>query len=88
MLLLVGFVLGPFQVPAIAGQAASTTSPRTPPLAHQSYAASVIASGSGLFQQNCVFCHGRDAGGSETGLFDKYTDDDIHNLMAYMQTFR
>jgi cytochrome c oxidase cbb3-type subunit 3 len=65
--LLVGFVLGLFQVPAIAGQAASATNPQTLPFAHQPYAASVIASGSGLFQQNCAFCHGRDAGGGETG---------------------
>jgi cytochrome c oxidase cbb3-type subunit III len=26
-----------------------------------------IEAGAGLFQQNCAFCHGRDAGGGETG---------------------
>ena len=27
----------------------------------------LVTAGSGLFQQNCAFCHGRDAGGGETG---------------------
>ncbi len=27
----------------------------------------LVASGNSLFQQNCAFCHGRDAGGGETG---------------------
>jgi len=34
---------------------------------HESYSADVIASGGSLFQQNCAFCHGRDAGGGESG---------------------
>ena len=29
--------------------------------------AEAIAAGGALFQQNCAFCHGRDAGGGETG---------------------
>lgn len=29
--------------------------------------ASTIETGNALFQQNCAFCHGRDAGGGETG---------------------
>ena len=66
-LLLVGFALALLQVPAIAGQSAATTAPQTPPVAHQQYAPSVVASGADLFQQNCAFCHGRDAGGGETG---------------------
>jgi cytochrome c oxidase cbb3-type subunit 3 len=65
-LLLVGFALVLFQAPAIAGQAGSAGIPAPPP-AHQSYAAPVIASGADLFQQDCAFCHGRDAGGGETG---------------------
>jgi cytochrome c oxidase cbb3-type subunit 3 len=32
-----------------------------------SKAASVVENGNALFQQNCAFCHGRDAGGGETG---------------------
>ena len=27
----------------------------------------MVTAGGGLFQQNCAFCHGRDAGGGETG---------------------
>jgi cytochrome c oxidase cbb3-type subunit III len=30
-------------------------------------ASGAVAAGSSLFQQNCAFCHGRDAGGGETG---------------------
>src|SRR6202522_1648145 len=29
--------------------------------------AQLAAAGGSLFQQNCAFCHGRDAGGGETG---------------------
>jgi cytochrome c oxidase cbb3-type subunit 3 len=25
---------------------------------------------------------------AHVALFDKYTDDDVHNLMAYLQTLR
>lgn len=64
---LVGFALALLQVPPIAGQTTSTTGPQTPPPVHQPYAPPVIASGSALFQQHCAFCHGRDAGGGETG---------------------
>src|ERR1700678_3011207 len=64
---LVGIALALLQVPSIAGQTTSTTGPQTPPPAHQPYAPPVIASGSALFQQHCAFCHGRDAGGGETG---------------------
>jgi cytochrome c oxidase cbb3-type subunit 3 len=34
---------------------------------HESYAPSVVESGGSLFQQNCAFCHGKDAGGGESG---------------------
>ncbi|MCU1322472.1 MAG: cytochrome c, mono- and diheme variant family [Acidobacteriaceae bacterium] len=34
---------------------------------HEVYAPDLIASGGSLFQQNCAFCHGRDAGGGESG---------------------
>ncbi|HEX4231593.1 MAG TPA: c-type cytochrome [Bryobacteraceae bacterium] len=33
----------------------------------QSFSPALIQSGAVLFQQNCAFCHGRDAGGGETG---------------------
>src|SRR5215831_8004570 len=66
VLLPVGFALLFFQAPAIAGQAGSAGIP-VPPPPHQSYPAPIIASGSDLFQRDCAFCHGRDAGGGETG---------------------
>jgi cytochrome c oxidase cbb3-type subunit 3 len=34
---------------------------------HEIYASAVIESGGSLFQQNCAFCHGKDAGGGESG---------------------
>src|SRR6185437_6651446 len=34
---------------------------------HEIFAPEVIVSGGALFQQNCAFCHGKDAGGGETG---------------------
>jgi cytochrome c oxidase cbb3-type subunit 3 len=34
---------------------------------HETYAPAVIESGGSLFQQNCAFCHGKDAGGGESG---------------------
>jgi cytochrome c oxidase cbb3-type subunit 3 len=34
---------------------------------HQVYPAATIANGQSLFVQQCGFCHGRDAGGGETG---------------------
>lgn len=36
-------------------------------IAATSYPAEVVEQGNGLFQQHCAFCHGRDAGGGETG---------------------
>jgi len=54
---------------AATGQAPATTQNAGPShggdaAAHASDAA---AAGGSLFQQNCAFCHGRDAGGGETG---------------------
>lgn len=34
---------------------------------HKKYTAEQIESGGALFQQQCAFCHGRDAGGGESG---------------------
>jgi cytochrome c oxidase cbb3-type subunit 3 len=52
-----------------AGQARSrdTVGSQGPLPVHESYAPAVIGSGSSHFQQNCGFCHGRDAGGGESG---------------------
>ena len=50
-----------------AAQAAPVTAPQGPPSAggHTSRSPQAQA-GAGVFQQNCAFCHGRDAGGGET----------------------
>ena len=54
---------------AATGQAPATTQNAGPShggdTAHPADAAA--AAGGSLFQQNCAFCHGRDAGGGETG---------------------
>jgi cytochrome c oxidase cbb3-type subunit 3 len=47
----------------------------------QSESEALEATGRSLFQQNCAFCHGRDAGGGETGpsLTDsKLVEQDVH----------
>jgi cytochrome c oxidase cbb3-type subunit 3 len=50
---------------AASGQTPAT--PTTQNAASPTDAPAVIAAGGSLFQQNCAFCHGRDAGGGETG---------------------
>jgi mono/diheme cytochrome c family protein len=45
--------------PAAASGSGSGSSP--------THTSNLSGSGGGLFQQNCAFCHGRDAGGGETG---------------------
>jgi cytochrome c oxidase cbb3-type subunit 3 len=40
---------------------------QTPQKTESGYPAPLIESGQSLFQQDCAFCHGRDAGGGETG---------------------
>lgn len=51
-----------------ASAAASPASQTPPPTATpQSYAQEQIDAGQAVFLQNCAFCHGRDAGGGETG---------------------
>jgi cytochrome c oxidase cbb3-type subunit III len=59
---------------AASGQAAATPTPTTQNAgpthggdASPAAAPALIATGGSLFQQNCAFCHGRDAGGGETG---------------------
>jgi cytochrome c oxidase cbb3-type subunit 3 len=47
------------RVPQGAGQSSAP--------ARKSYPLALIQSGDSLFQQNCSFCHGRDAGGGEGG---------------------
>ena len=53
---------------AASGQAPATPTTQNAGPSHGGDAASaLIAAGGSLFQQNCAFCHGRDAGGGETG---------------------
>jgi cytochrome c oxidase cbb3-type subunit 3 len=58
---------------AVAVAAAQTPARKTSsPAAHRaktraSFSPALVQSGASLFQQNCAFCHGRDAGGGETG---------------------
>ena len=51
---------------AASGQAPATTQNEGPTHGGNGTPAMATAGGS-LFQQNCAFCHGRDAGGGETG---------------------
>jgi len=51
------------QAPATTQNAGPTQGSDTTP-AHNS---ELAAAGGSVFQQNCAFCHGRDAGGGETG---------------------
>ena len=50
-------------VPAVPAPSAETQAAP----AHRSYPPDLVKSGRDLFRQDCSFCHGRDAGGGETG---------------------
>lgn len=52
---------------AFVAAAASFAAAQTPLKTDSGYPAALIESGRTLFQQDCAFCHGRDAGGGETG---------------------
>jgi cytochrome c oxidase cbb3-type subunit 3 len=61
------------QPPSGAGQSASG--------ARKSYPSALVESGSALFRQDCSFCHGRDAGGGESGpdlTRSKLVTEDVH----------
>jgi cytochrome c oxidase cbb3-type subunit 3 len=53
------------QVANVGGQASSADGQKRSD--HLAYPPGAIKSGGELFQQNCAFCHGRDAQGGETG---------------------
>src|SRR5437899_2347046 len=65
--LLAGVTLAFAQSPSPAARPQSTIGSQGPLPVHESYAPAVIESGGSLFQQNCAFCHGKDAGGGESG---------------------
>jgi cytochrome c oxidase cbb3-type subunit 3 len=48
-------------------RAPSSVGSQGPLPVHEAYTPAVIDSGATLFVQNCAFCHGKDAGGGETG---------------------
>jgi cytochrome c oxidase cbb3-type subunit 3 len=50
---------GTLQTPSITKQKAANGA--------AAYSPALVEQGKALFQQNCAFCHGRDAGGGETG---------------------
>src|ERR1700741_4091382 len=59
---------------AVSGAQTPASSPRPPQEngqsnapARKSYPIAQVQNGDSLFQQNCSFCHGRDAGGGEGG---------------------
>src|SRR5258708_346653 len=61
---------------SLAVSAAQTPTPNAQPrsqastngtVARKSYPSALVQSGSAVFRKNCSFCHGRDAGGGETG---------------------
>jgi cytochrome c oxidase cbb3-type subunit III len=67
------------QVANTGGQPSSAGGP--PVAEHPAYSPGAIKSGGDLFQQNCAFCHGRDAQGGETGpdlTRSKLVAQDVH----------
>jgi cytochrome c oxidase cbb3-type subunit 3 len=65
-LLLVGSVVAAAQTPANSGPAKGTAQAESAPV-RKSYPPELVRQGGDLFRQDCSFCHGRDAGGGETG---------------------
>ena len=60
--LVMGLAISAAQTPPQKAQAGKQSEP-----AIKSYPQSLVQSGRDLFRQDCSFCHGRDAGGGETG---------------------
>jgi cytochrome c oxidase cbb3-type subunit III len=61
------------QTPSTTRQPSKTATP-------QIYPPALVKSGEAVYQQNCTFCHGRDAGGGETGpdlTHSKLVADDV-----------
>jgi cytochrome c oxidase cbb3-type subunit 3 len=57
-------MLGVFSLAAVNLLVAQAQSPN---ISAQSETQALVKAGQALFQQDCAFCHGRDAGGGETG---------------------
>jgi cytochrome c oxidase cbb3-type subunit III len=65
-LLLVSLVVSTAQDPTPAAQAPSAVE-QSGTVAQRSYPPGLVQTGRDLFRQDCSFCHGRDAGGGESG---------------------
>jgi len=63
---LVGLGLSAAQAPSLKAQAVGPAKPNSA-TASKSYPPDLVQKGSALFRQDCSFCHGRDAGGGESG---------------------
>src|SRR6266567_5698194 len=64
-LLLVSLAVSAAQTPAANAQAGSAVQQNA--AVPRSYPPDLVQKGAGLFRQDCSFCHGRQAGGGETG---------------------
>src|SRR5271168_4981107 len=64
-LCLVGVAISTAQTPVAGTQPAAGIKQK--PAAVKTYPTELVQQGSALFRQDCSFCHGRDAGGGETG---------------------
>jgi cytochrome c oxidase cbb3-type subunit III len=77
--LLVGLAVSSAQTPAHSAKPASPAKP-SGIVVRKSYPPALIQSGRDLFRQDCSFCHGRDAGGGESGpdlTRSKLVTDDV-----------
>jgi cytochrome c oxidase cbb3-type subunit III len=64
--LILSLANGAAQTPAQSAQAETTVKQNGPAMG-KSYPPELVRSGRDLFRQDCSFCHGRDAGGGESG---------------------
>jgi cytochrome c oxidase cbb3-type subunit III len=66
-LLLTAFLFASQQLAFAQTQAASLAAPQQARAAAKTYNPNLVEQGANLFRRDCGFCHGRDAGGGETG---------------------
>jgi cytochrome c oxidase cbb3-type subunit 3 len=68
-LFVLGFILLSFSICQAQGAPSNNAAnnKKTSKPAHKSYPPDLIESGASTFQQSCAFCHGKDAGGGESG---------------------
>ncbi len=65
--LLVAAAVALLQIPSSARSPQRGVGSQGPLPVHQAYPPAAIDAGGSLFLQNCAFCHGKDAGGGESG---------------------